>query len=159
MTTTPDEPATPDELVAATQHLASKVERLARSLTVAEDEARQARATAKRARVLTIAVVFLVGALFIGVVVNYHQARELDNAIGRINANAVTTCQNNNESRNGSLTAWTVFVGLLTAGTTDPDTKTLAAEFLTWLGRVYGPRDCADPTRKYPIPPPPKARG
>lgn len=65
-------------------------------------------------------------------------------------ANAVTNCQNANESRKASLALWTF---LFDAGS--PADKVRNKPLIVWIGKLYMPRDCSDLSRKYPLPEPP----
>lgn len=81
------------------------------------------------------------------------QARILDNT-----ANAITSCQNANESRAASRTLW-YFVVDLASKDAPPTRAAYLAEVRDWIGTVYQPHDCNDLGRQYVIPPPPAIPG
>lgn len=100
-----------------------------------------------------IAVVALVGTWM-----NDRANDRQDRAAIAVNkANAVTSCENANESREASRTLWNFVLDLSTAGNPDatPDEAGYIDEFRGWIDEVYKARDCSDLSRKYPIPPPP----
>lgn len=68
--------------------------------------------------------------------------------------NAVTNCQNANESRKASLALWNFIFDASSPSKTAEQAADLAA-VREWIGKLYAPRDCNDLSRKYPIPPPP----
>lgn len=67
---------------------------------------------------------------------------------------AVTACENANESREASRKLW-YFVVDLASQTAPPERVTYLGEVRDWIGQVYQPHDCQDLSRKYPLPPPP----
>jgi hypothetical protein len=69
-------------------------------------------------------------------------------------ANAVTSCENANESREASRTLW-YFVVDLASKDAPPERVAYLGEVRAWIGKVYQPHDCSDLSRKYPLPPPP----
>lgn len=102
---------------------------------------------------LVIAIVAAVGTYVNGrAVTESNTARLNDNE-----ANAVTSCENANESRAASRTLWNYVVDLAVAGNTDATAQETAVfeEIREYINKVYMPRDCADLSRKYPLPPPP----
>ncbi len=71
-------------------------------------------------------------------------------------ANAKTSCENANESRQASRTLWNFVLDLALAGNQASAAEVAYfAEIREWIGQVYRERDCDDLSRKYPIPPPP----
>jgi hypothetical protein len=76
-------------------------------------------------------------------------------ALGQSNANnAVTSCENANESRQASRTLW-YFVVNLAAKSAPPERVAYLGEVREWIGEVYKSHDCSDLSRSYPLPPPP----
>jgi hypothetical protein len=73
-------------------------------------------------------------------------------------ANAVTSCENANESRAASRTLWYFVVDLASKKAAPPEAAYLG-EVRSWIGDVYRPHDCSDLSRKYVIPPPPAIPG
>lgn len=71
--------------------------------------------------------------------------------------NAVTNCENANESREAARTLWGYVVDLSEANNTDatPEEAAYLDEFRAWINKVYAQRDCSDLSKKYPLPPPP----
>ncbi len=69
-------------------------------------------------------------------------------------ANAVTSCQNANESREASRTLWFFVVDLASKGA-PPERAAYLEKVREWIGEVYQPHDCTDLSKKYPLPPPP----
>lgn len=76
-------------------------------------------------------------------------------AIGRANAsNAVTNCENANESRKASRTLWNFILNLSTRDA-PPESLVYLDQVREWIGQVYQPHDCANLDNVYKIPPPP----
>lgn len=88
-----------------------------------------------------------------------------DRAVDRSNAkriadneaNAVTSCENANETRAASRALWNYVLDLAAAGNPDatPAETAQLADFRGYVGAVYAERDCSDLSKKYPLPPPP----
>jgi hypothetical protein len=138
------------DLARATEQLATKVDRLTASLKVAESTARDARATAKRTRYLTIGVIAFACVLAFGLAKVADVSHEID-------ANAVTNCQNANKTREAQTALWTF---MLTASMERRQDATAADKadmqaFLTWIEQLFAQRDCSDLSKKYELPPPP----
>lgn len=70
-------------------------------------------------------------------------------------ANAVTQCENANESRSASRTLWYFVVDLASQGA-DREQAAYLSRVRSWIGDVYRPHDCEDLGREYVIPPPPR---
>lgn len=70
--------------------------------------------------------------------------------------NAVTSCENANESRIAVLEGWHFILGweLVDKGN-NPAETTMSEMILPWFDKVYAQRDCTDLAKKYPIPPVP----
>jgi hypothetical protein len=69
-------------------------------------------------------------------------------------SNAITSCENANESREASRTLWYFVVDLASRGA-GPQEAAYLNRVRSWIGDVYRPHDCADLSREYVIPPPP----
>lgn len=71
--------------------------------------------------------------------------------------NAITSCENANETREASRSLWNFVLDLSSARDEDATPQEVAArkKFRDWVDAVYRERDCADLSRKYPLPPPP----
>lgn len=88
-----------------------------------------------------------------------------DRAVDRSNAdriadnedNAVTNCENANETRKANRTLWNFVLDLSQSGNSDATAQEVAylEQFRAWIGKVYQERDCTDLGREYPLPPPP----
>lgn len=79
-------------------------------------------------------------------------------ALGRANAaNAVTNCENANESRSASKGLWDYVLSLLEAGNPNPTPAQteFVVDFRQYVGKVYQQHDCSDLGKKYPLPPRP----
>lgn len=79
-------------------------------------------------------------------------ARTADNT-----RNAVVGCQNANESRAATLALWNFLFDITAKSNpkTTPEQQHQVNEIRVWIGKLYGPHDCKNLARKYPIPPPP----
>lgn len=112
-------------------------------------------------RVAPIVIVLCLVLAFAALVGTYVNERNVTTAnqkrIADNEANAVTSCENANESREASRTLWNFVLDLSQAANTDATAQETAYldEFRAWIGQVYQPRDCTDLSRKYPLPPPP----
>lgn len=96
-----------------------------------------------------------VGAILLIVVLSAAASGYANVALGQSNArNAVTSCENANESRDASRTLW-YFVVDLAAKTADPDRAAYLADVRTYIGQVYQPHDCSRLDKAYPLPAPP----
>lgn len=73
-------------------------------------------------------------------------------------ANAVTSCENANETREASRTLWNFALDNAEANNPDapPEVKRYLQEFRAYVDAVYAPRDCSDLSKKYPLPEPPE---
>lgn len=106
---------------------------------------------------LVCTFVLAIGAV-VGTYVNDRNDRERAREQIAVNtANAVTTCQNANETREASRTLWNFVLDLSSARNVDATPAEVAylEEFRDWIDTVYQERDCTDLSRKYPLPPPP----
>lgn len=110
------------------------------------------------APILTVCCLVLAIGACVGTYVN---DRAIDSAtqkrIEDNEANAVTNCQNANESRAAARTLWNFVFDLSLATNPDVTAEQVAyvGEVRAWVGKVYQERDCGDLSRAYPIPPPP----
>lgn len=96
-----------------------------------------------------------VAALFLLVAMSAAASGYANIALGRSNAaNAVTSCENSNESREASRALWGYVLDLLVAGSPSPTPAetTFVTQFRDYVSKVYRPHDCADLSRKYPAP-------
>jgi hypothetical protein len=101
---------------------------------------------------LVIALVAAVGTYFNDrAVTSSNTERIQDNT-----TNAITNCENANETREASRTLWNFVLDLsLARKDGSPERVAYLEEFRTWIGEVYAERDCEDLSREYPLPPPP----
>lgn len=99
-----------------------------------------------------------VGAILLLVAMSAAASGYANIALGRSNArNAVTSCENSNESRESARNLWNFVADLSAAGNPDPSAEQAAfvADFREYINKVYAPRDCENLSRKYPAPTPP----
>lgn len=98
---------------------------------------------------LVIAVLVVVVSIF-----GATQWHRVTGAIQGNTSNAVTICENSNESRAANLELWNYVLGL-TEQTADPASKIALEKIKAWVAVLYEPHDCSDLSKKYDIPPPP----
>lgn len=141
----------PEGLLAATRALLRKVEDLDAHLKVHETQAR-------RTRYLTIMASALAVISLIGVVVMTAVYRQVQDAVDQNQRNAVTACENSNESRKANLSLWQFVLSASAANNPNPTPreKRLRADFRDWVAQLFAPRDCSDLSQKVEIPPPPQ---
>lgn len=143
MTSTPE----PDGLVLATKQLADNVERLAARLTIVDDQAKEARATARRSRALTKWAVGIAAVALIAAGMSFV-------ALDKIQAAQVVNCQNANKTRLAQTSLW--FFLFDASFEQNPNLEPAQRKFLTdtkaWVKELFQPHDCNDLARKYPIP-------
>jgi hypothetical protein len=97
-----------------------------------------------------------VGAILLIVVLSAAASGYANVALGQSNArNAVTSCENANESREAARALWGYVADLSAANDPDASEAEFIADFRDYVNKVYQPRDCSDPSRKYPAPTPP----
>lgn len=86
--------------------------------------------------------------------VNARQDRE---AIAEAQSNAVTSCENANETRKANRALWGFVIDLSLAGNKDATPQEIAylGQVREWVNKVYQDRDCGDLSKSYPLPPPP----
>lgn len=72
--------------------------------------------------------------------------------------NAVTSCQNANDSREAQRTLWAFVLQASAANNKDktPEQRETAKKFGEWVDKLFADRDCTDLSKRYPLPPPPK---
>lgn len=142
-------PAEPLDLMAAWTRLAGQVEGLRASLAVSQEQTNRIdrQASSGRKRTWALAVVVLV------MLVLSVQVYRTADANG---ANAVTNCQNANESRAATLLLWNFVIDASEANPGNrPDQQVQVERIRSWIAQLYAPRDCSQLDKKYPIPPPP----
>lgn len=145
----------PEEIIKATHELAEKVEEFNKSLTISEALAAKAKTQAERTEKLGRWVAGLAVLTFFGVIVTGILLVQVRHAVGVNKANAVTGCQNANESRAGQRLLWGFLLNINTADRT-PEERAQAAAVVEWINELFAARDCSDLDRKYPLPDPPK---
>lgn len=130
------------DLLTATRALSESVVALRRHVQLSQR-------TTRRLTVVTVLVTVLALFALGGVIVSV-------NLYGKLQANAKTNCENNNESRLANQVLWTKVIDLSRVGDdmSEPETEILDT-YQEWIDRLYAPRDCDDLSREYPIPPPP----
>jgi hypothetical protein len=111
---------------------------------------------------LALVCLLIAIAAAVGTVVNDRANQRQDREQLEANtANAVTSCENANETREASRTLWNFVLDLSASSNKDatPEEIGYREEFRDWIAKVYEARDCQDLSRKYPIPPPPTIPG
>lgn len=118
-----------------------------------------------RRRFDTIApyLVVIIGALAVFAILSTYANGRADTArqdasIQRNTEDAVTQCENGNESREAARALWNFVADLSVAGHPDPspEQQRFVVEFRDYVNKVYQPHDCDDLSKKYPLPTPPK---
>lgn len=105
----------------------------------------------RRTRVLQVVIAIVVIAVIIFGTTQWHR---VTGAIDGNSANAISVCENSNESRAAALELWD-YVLDLTKASADASSKTALDKIEGWIAVLYEPHDCSDLSRKYDIPPPP----
>lgn len=159
MTTNENDPGEPEgipagaeplDLMTAWTQLAGQVQGLRASLTVSQEQTdridRQARSG--RLRTWLLAAVVLV---LLVLSVQVYRTAEANND------NAVTNCQNANESRASTLLLWNFFIDASEANPSNqaPDQQVAVERIRSWIAQLYAPRDCSQLDKQYKVPPPP----
>jgi hypothetical protein len=82
------------------------------------------------------------------------QTREAQHAAETNRSNAVITCEVANQTRASQVQLWTYVISLNGKPRTSVEVEKLR-KFEIYLGEVFAPRDCANPTKVNPPPTPP----
>jgi len=143
-------------LLVATTDLAQRVNVLSDHLTVSQDQALRAEKQAHRTKYLTRLVFALVVLSLLGVGINAIVIQEVRDTGAANKANAVTACRNANDSRQANKALWDWLVNAsLAQSTQTPEARELLRELSEYIKALYTPHDCADLSKKYPLPDPP----
>lgn len=139
-----------EDLTRETSALRKQVEALANRLHVSQQQVH-------RTRILTRAVLAIAaGSLVLAVItgINVYQTM---NAVEDTEENAVTACENANESRDAQRILWSTIIAQSAASNPDrsPDELEFIEEFQAWVDELFEHRDCTDLSREYPVPEPP----
>ena len=140
----------PEGLLATTRQLVRQVETLDRHLRVHEGQAR-------RTRFLTIVASILAVLSLAGATMSVSLYRQVHEAEQANQHNAVTGCENANESRKANLALWEFVLSASAANNPNPTPreKKLRKNFQSWVENLFAAHDCSDLSRQYPVPPPP----
>lgn len=159
----------PTRLVAATQTLAERVHALGKKIEISEKSQREIQSqarqqainvtnievAAKRQRVwirvqAVCGVLLLAGGIWL-----WNVAADANDAADAVKTNAVTNCENTNESRKGTLRLW---LGIIDAprpqgspARTEEQEQQIA-DLRQFVEQLFRPRDCKHLDRPYPLP-------
>jgi len=153
----PDSQETRDSLnraAKAAEELKRTVESFARRLKISQEQIEAQRKQGNRTRFLSVVALLTSLAVLVGGVLLY-------NVYGQIHEAQVQSCQNGNDSREQNRVLWHFILAASAANNPKmtPRQRKLSKDMLTWVDKLYAPRDCSDLTKKYKIPEPPPILG
>lgn len=138
-----------DDLLVISRDLTESVKELRLKLTITDDATRRQ----QRWIVATWALTALVLA---GLIFTWSLYQQIQDAVDVNEANAVTSCQNANESRVGARRLW---LGIIDAPGPDgkpverpPAVQAQVNDLRSFVEELYQQRDCSDLGREYPLP-------
>lgn len=139
----------PNELLAASRDLTNRIDRLGKNLTITQEANR-------RQRTWIIATWCLIGAVVGALAFTFSLYQTVKAAVAVNEANAVTNCQNANESRRGNSVRWNYVIDVNLSNPKVTDEQRAYLETVrTWFNKLDAARDCSDLGRKYALPDPP----
>lgn len=145
---------TMENLTEATRELTAKVAEMDKHLAISRKQTNKLRWLV--VGVAVVAVFSLVACVAVGLLY-----RDLHQAVDDNTANAVTNCENANQSREANRILWGYVLDVSAANGEqgDDERDALLASLRGWINELYESRDCQDLSRKYPLPPPPALPG